>query len=97
MNEASTQDDNANEQKTTGPQSVPVSISKLRAAYNDAGGQITQVAQHYDASYSAVRRWLISAGIHTPDTREDYSKAAVLEEVDPDAVTRDGRDGGRSA
>jgi hypothetical protein len=89
-NQASTQDDDANEQKTTGPQSVPVPISKLRAAYQDADGQLTEAATHFSASYHTVRRWMIDTGVHTPDTRENYERTPLLDDIDPDAVTHDG-------
>jgi hypothetical protein len=93
-NQASTQDDDANEQKTTGAQSIPVPISKLRAAYHDADGQLTDAAEPFSASYDTVRRWMIDTGIHTPVTRENYERTPLLEDVDPDAVAGDG---GRSA
>lgn len=56
-------------------------ISKLRAAYNAEGGRVRAAAEHFDASHSTVRRWLIDAGIHTPTPRTTRTTAEILEEV----------------
>jgi len=47
----------------------------LREAYDDHE-TVFEAAQDFDASYSAVRRWMIEYGIHKPETRERYGSCS---------------------
>lgn len=62
----------------------------LRVAYEEAGS-IKGAAERFDASYFTVRNWLIEYGIHVPQPRESYSRAAELENIDVDDFFSGGR------
>jgi hypothetical protein len=56
----------------------------LREAYERADGDLTETAQEFDASRSAVSEWLSRYGIRPKLDREEYSLAARLEAMKPD-------------
>ena len=93
-NQASTRTEAQEREETTG---VPadVSISKLRAAYNDAGGEVRAAAESFEADYHTVYNWLKNAGIHEVNSRRDYSIASRLEDASPDAVGAPKEEAGR--
>lgn len=61
-------------------------IERLRAAYEDADGDIRAVAAQFPASISAVRKALIRNGIHEPSGYTSYVK--LLEEMTVDEFDR---------
>jgi hypothetical protein len=89
MNQDRTQADDANQEETTEPRPDYRKPSKLRAAYNDAGGSVKGAAQAFDASRFTVRRYLVEYGIHEPDSRRTYSLAETLENSTPGDVGLD--------
>ena len=61
-------------------------LDRLRAAYEEADGDIPTIATQFPASIAAIRKVLIRNGIHEPANYTSYVK--LLEEMSVDEFDR---------